>query len=99
MDSGNRMVHDLFLGGAAGVGDFDRDAAVVHDQDAVGESQQFGQFGTDHDDGLASGRQVVEQNINLVLGSRIDATRGLIEDQDLAVSGQPLGQDYLLLIA
>ena len=48
---------------------------------------------------LAFGGQLVEQVVDLLLGAHVDAARGLIEDEDVHLGGQPLGDDDLLLVA
>ena len=58
-----------------------------------------GQLRRDHDDRLALGRELVEQAVDLLLGADVDAARGLVEDQDVAVLDEPLGDDDLLLVA
>ena len=92
-----RQPHDLLLRGAAR-----QDAgqpSLAHDRDAVAETQNFGQFRGDDDDGAPFGGEAVEQLVDLALGADIDAARRLVEDQDIAVAQQPLGDDHLLLVA
>ncbi len=48
---------------------------------------------------LPCGGQLVEQVVDLLLGADVDASRGLIEDEDVHLRGQPLGDDDLLLVA
>ena len=43
--------------------------------------------------------QPVHQVVDLDLGADVDAARGLVEDEDARVAGQPLAEHHLLLIA
>ena len=52
--SGRGEVHDGFLAGV-GAGELAGLAALGHDEDAVGEEQELGQLGGDHEDGEALG--------------------------------------------
>ena len=44
-------------------------------------------------------RQIRDDAMNLGFGSDVDTARWLIEDQNLWIGDEPLGQDYLLLVA
>ena len=61
--------------------------------------EDLGQLRGDHDDRLALLGEVVEEPVDLALGPHVDAPRGLVEDEDVGVGGQPLGDDHLLLVA
>jgi hypothetical protein len=65
----------------------------------VGHPQHLGEFGRDHDHRLPLLRQVVEDAVDLLLRADVDAAGRLVEDEDVAVLQQPLGDDDLLLIA
>ena len=43
--------------------------------------------------------ELVEQPVDLLLGADVDAAGRLVEDEHVAVLGQPLGEDDLLLVA
>src|SRR6185437_14223107 len=90
-------VHDLLLRRAGG--QKAGEPAFAHHCDAVAQPQDFGQLGGNDDDGAALICQRVEQLVNLVLGADVDAARGFVEDQHLAVAQQPFGDDDLLLVA
>ena len=55
--------------------------------------------GRNHDNGLALLYQLAEQQVNIALGADIDAAGRLIEDDDIRVVQQPLGDNDLLLVA
>src|SRR5699024_1710754 len=55
--------------------------------------------GGDHDDRFAGFDELVQQLVDLVLGTHVDAAGRLVEDEDVAVLGEPLGDDDLLLVA
>ena len=48
---------------------------------------------------LPSRGEVVEKPVDLALGADVDAARRLVEDQDVGVAREPLGDDDLLLVA
>ena len=60
---------------------------------------EFGQFTGNQENCRAGGRQFIEQAVDLRLGADIHAARGLIDDQDRAFAGQPLGEGDFLLVA
>ena len=55
------------------------------------------QVGADHDDGVAVTRQLVEHVVDLALGTDVDPTRGLVEDEDLRLRREPFAEHDLLL--
>ena len=61
--------------------------------------RKFGQFGADHDDRLALRGQAIDEQINLMFGSDIDASRRFIEDDHFTTPLQPLCENDLLLVA
>ena len=75
------------------------DATFAHDQDAIAHAQHLGQLGRDHDDGRASRQQLVHQAIDLDFGADVDASRRLIEEEDVRLRQQPLREHHLLLVA
>ena len=91
-------VHDVLRGGL-GARDVGGDAALTDDEHAVGHAEDLGELGADHQDGEALTGEVGEQAVHLGLGADVDAARGLVDDQQLGLGGQPLGDDHLLLVA
>src|SRR5215210_53653 len=75
------------------------DTALAHHQDAVSHREYFLQFGGNEQDGLTLLRQVVHEAVDLRLCPDIDAPRGLVQQQHVRLSGERLGDDYLLLVA
>ena len=84
---------------AAAVGSSPTIAACAHDDDAVGEAQQLGELGGDHQDGDAGGGQLLDQPVDLELGADVDAAGRLVQDQDARLARQPAGEHDLLLVA
>jgi len=72
---------------------------LPHDEHAVGQPDDFGQFGRDDDDGFAFGGQLLDQAVNLCLGAYVDSPGRLIEEEDLRTRRDPAGDDRLLLVA
>src|SRR6266850_6353042 len=91
-------LHDHFLRGLA-AGKLAGNAAFAHHDDSVAHAQYLGQLGGDHHDRLALLGQRMEQLVDLALGADIDAARGLVEKQDVAVAQQPFRDHDLLLVA
>jgi len=52
-----------------------------------------------HQHRLAGGGEVIYQAVNFNLGAHIHTARRLIEDHDIGICLQPLGEDHFLLIA
>ena len=75
------------------------EGAVVHHADPVADAEQFRHFRRDHHDALAGRRQFVDDTIDLVFRTDVDAAGRLVEDQDLGVRHQPFRQHDLLLVA
>ena len=61
--------------------------------------QDFRQLARDQDHGAAIGGQSIDQRVDLRLGADVHTAGGLVEDQDPAPRGQPLGEHELLLVA
>src|SRR5918994_2094893 len=76
-----------------------RDTALAHHQHAVGHREYLLQLGGDQQDRLALLRQVVHEAVDLRLRPDVDAPRGLIQQQDVRLAGERLGDDDLLLVA
>ncbi len=90
--------HDLFLR-CLGRGHLGDEAAFVHHVEAVGDAQQLGHLRRDHDHALAFGGQLRDEGVDLVLGTHVDAARGLVEDEDFGAGEEPFAQHHLLLVA
>ena len=71
----------------------------MHDDDAVAHADEFGQLRRDHDDRLSLFDELLQQSIDFRFGAHVDAARRLVDDQDLGIGIEPLGEDNLLLIA
>ena len=69
--------------------EFGGDPALAHDQDAVGEPDDFRQLGRDDDDRFALGREAFDQRIDFRLGADVDAARRLVEKKDLRSGRDP----------
>ncbi len=82
--------HDAFFGGF-GAGDVDGEAALAHDEDAVAHTEDFGEFGGDHDVGDALFGEVGDQGVDLGLGADNDAAARFVEDEDADVLGEGAG--------
>ena len=91
-------VHDG-LGGGVGAVEVGGDPALADDEDAVGHAEDLGELGGDHQDREALPGELGEQPVHLGLGADVDAAGGLVDDQQLGIGGQPLGDDDLLLVA
>src|SRR6185295_17925396 len=93
-----RQLHDSFLRRLAR-GDLSRQTTLAHHQDAMAHAQDLGQLAGDHDDRLARRRERMQQLVDFTLCTDVDAPRGLVEEQDIAVAQQPFGNHELLLVA
>ena len=75
------------------------DAALPAHQDAVGELQDLRQVGRDHHHREAVVGEPVDELVDLGDGADVDAARRLVEDDELRLLDQRLGDDDLLLVA
>ena len=75
------------------------DPALAHHGDPVGEAEQLGHLGGDHQDGDAGGGELLDQAVDLELGADVDAAGRLVQDQDARLAGEPAGEHHLLLVA
>ncbi|MGW1654459.1 hypothetical protein [Streptomyces atratus] len=60
---------------------------------------EFGQLRGGDDDALPLAHEPLNDPVDLVLGTHVDAAGRLVEDQKVRVSEHPLRQDDLLLVA
>ena len=58
-----------------------------------------GQVRGDEEDGAALPRELLDGSVDGHLGADIHAARRLVEDEDLGLARQPLGEEDLLLVA
>src|SRR3954453_9693114 len=72
-------------------------AAAEHHH-AVRQAQHLVEIGADHDDGEPLLGQGGDDIVDLRPGANIDAARRLVEDDDLGLAGDILGQHHLLLV-
>ena len=75
------------------------DSAFVHDEDPVGHAEHLGELRRDHQDRDAAPREVGEESVHLGLGAHVDAAGGLVDDEELRLGREPLGEHDLLLVA
>jgi hypothetical protein len=97
-DTSGSEAHDGFFGGLL-AGQLARDAAAVHDEDAVGEAQDFLQLAGYEHDGGAAGSQASDQLVDFGLGADVNATRGFVHQEDGSAGEEPSGEDDFLLVA
>lgn len=74
------------------------DAAFLHDDDAMRYTQHFRYIGADQQHGYAFGCKFFDEIIDFILGANVDANGGFIDEDDLQIAGEPLGQNRLLLV-
>ncbi len=79
--------------------DLGRDAALAHDEHAVGHAEHLGQLRGDHEDAHALAREFREQAVHLRLRADVDAARRLVDDEHGGLGGEPLAEHHLLLVA
>ena len=75
------------------------DLAVIDDRDARAQLLELGQDVAADDDRLAEGAQLAEQLPQLDAGARVEAGRGLVEQQHLGVVDERVGEAEPLLHA
>ena len=74
-------------------------ATLAHHHDAVAHAQDLRQLRGNHDDRLALVGERSQKLVDLALGADVDAARGLVEEQDIAIAIEPFGDHDLLLVA
>ena len=75
------------------------DAALLHDEHAVGQAHHLGQFRRDQHHRQALGGQFADEVVDGRLGADVDALGRLVENDHLRPRRQPFGDDDLLLVA
>ena len=73
--------------------------AALHDEDAIGESDQLCRLIGDEDDSHSLRCQFPDLLINFFFRPGVDAASGIIQHENAQVSLQPTGKHNLLLIA
>src|SRR5579883_1852232 len=68
-------------------------------KDAVGKAYKFLDFRRDQEHGAARLDERIDDAVDLLLGSNVDAARRLVEDEEARRAHQPLAEHHLLLIA
>ena len=93
--------HEAQEGGFAelGAGEFAGEAALAHDEDAAAQADEFGEFGGDDEEGFAFEGEFVEELVDFGLGADVDAAGGFVDDEDVAIAGEPFGEGDFLLVA
>ena len=79
--------------------EFPRDLAVAHDEDAVAQRKQFLGLAGDNEHALATGREAVDDLVDVGAGPDVDPLGGLVEHHEVGICFQPLGHNDLLLVA
>ena len=86
------LIHGLF---AELTGDF----TFIEHIRPVTDSQQLRHLRGNHNDCLAAFSQGIDDGIDFILGTNIDAACRLVEDQHIRLGQHPFGEYDLLLIA
>ena len=89
--------HDVFLCCFGSI-HLSYDLSLVHDVDPVTHADDFGELGRDHDDRLAGLCKIVDDAVDLILGTYVDTSRRFVEDKDIRVGEHPLCKEDLLLV-
>ncbi len=82
-----------------GARQFSGNLPFTENQDASREIEHFQQLARDQDHGVAVGRELIDQGVDLGLRADVHAACGLVEDEDARPGGQPFCDHQLLLIA
>ena len=91
--------HDVLLRGVGDVGNFTGEATFVQDKDAVAHAEDLGQFGTDHQHGLAVIGKLMDELVDFKLCAHVDAACGFVKNHHVGIALEPLGKHDLLLVA
>src|SRR5438093_6721582 len=93
-----RAAKDLLLSCLTSV-KFPTDFPLMHHEDAIAHTQNFGHLRRNHDNRNAICSEPVHEVIDLFLCSHVDSTRRLVKNEDLRLTAQPFAQHDLLLIS
>ena len=66
---------------------------------AIAHAEDFGQLGRDHQDRQAAGGQIAHQAMDFGFRADVDALRGLVQNQEFRIRGQPARDGDFLLVA
>jgi hypothetical protein len=80
-------------------GELGHDGTAAEYQGTVADMGDFLEIRGDDEDGQTLGQCLVEQAVDLGLGTHVDAGRGLLQDQQVPRDAQPAGYHDLLLVA
>ena len=94
-----RRQHDDGVFGHRFALDLADDAPVAHDDDAVADADQLRHLGRNDDDRPALRGERDDEAIDLLLGADVDAARRFVDDDELRIELQHLGDQQLLLVA
>ena len=72
---------------------------MEHDERAFAKADDFLSFARKDDDGDAALGDLLDDFVDFLLGTDIDALRGIVENQNLRFCIDPTGEDDLLLIS
>src|SRR3954467_9459830 len=81
------------------LGEFSDRLAVAQYEDAVRSLDDLLQLGGDHEDAKTLIRKLLDEALDLGFRADVDATRRLVEDQELRIHAEPAGKQHLLLVA
>ena len=71
----------------------------AQNDDAAGESHDLGEFGGDDKEGDPLTGEFIKKAMDFGLGADIDAAGGFIDDEEIALAREPLGEGDFLLVA
>src|ERR1041385_4750547 len=93
-----RERHDFFLC-RFGAGKDSGKSPLAHDGDPVGNPENLGQVRGNNDDADTLLHESVDEIVDLILHTHIDARGGFIKDQQLALRVEPSGEHHLLPVS
>ena len=73
--------------------------SAAHDANGITDPQQFGQVGTDKNDGLTLQGQLVYQLVDLRLAPDVNAAGRFIQKENISLMMQETANGDLLLVA
>src|SRR5439155_9134876 len=75
------------------------DFPLMHHEDAIAHTQNFGHLRRNHDNRNAICSESVHELIDFFLGSHVDSTRRFVKYENVRLTAQPFAQHDLLLIS
>jgi len=85
--------------GPGGDGAGGAEDATAHDGDAIAGAEEFGKITRDHEYGFPGYGELVDEAVDVLLGTDVDAARGFVEEEDVGVVAKEAGEGDLLLVA